>query len=278
MKQAIERQTQEEQPVWNSMHRTANLQYKHRLFTTPAWYRLAAVFIGLLMLCGLYLWFANTPDIVYRTRYGQTTTIILPDKSSVTLNGNSSLRYSNNWNVNKSREVWLEGEAFFSVVHKSNDETFTVYTRDAMNVQVLGTQFNVTSRAGITQVVLSSGKVRLDMPANASRETLLMEPGELVEFNASKAQYSKKQVDTRQYIAWKDNILIFDNTSLKEIAGILHHTYGLQVTIKDTTLWKETISGSVPSQDVSVILAGLAKSFNLTFTQSTDKKEIIISR
>jgi ferric-dicitrate binding protein FerR (iron transport regulator) len=52
----------------------------------------------------------------------------------------------------------------------------------------------------------------------------------------------------------------------------------LQVTIKDPSLGQETFTGSVPSQDANVILAGLAKTFDLTITQSTDKKEVIISR
>jgi transmembrane sensor len=282
MQQVIEMQTQEEPPARNPAQGSEYRHVEFRPVATRTWYRLAAGLIGLLILCGVYVWLTNTSDLVLRTRYGETATITLPDKSTVTLNGNSSLRYPRNWRADKPREVWLEGEAYFSVIHQVNHQLFTVHTTDALNVQVLGTQFNVASREGITQVVLSSGKVMLDIPGRAAgtgtRESLLMLPGDLVEFDAAKAQYAKRQVDTQHYLAWKDNILMFDKTSLSEIARTLQQTYGLQVTIKDSSLRDETFTGSVPSQDVDIILTGLAKTFDLKITRSADKKEVIISR
>ncbi len=59
----------------------------------------------------------------------------------------------------KSREVWIEGEAFFSVKPSSVPRAFLVHTASNMNVEVLGTTFNVVDRHGRMQVVLNSGKV-----------------------------------------------------------------------------------------------------------------------
>jgi ferric-dicitrate binding protein FerR (iron transport regulator) len=70
----------------------------------------------------------------------------LPDNSTVILNANSSLRYQENWEAELLREVWVDGEAFFSVVHTHNHQRFRVNVTDDLKVEVLGTEFNVKDR------------------------------------------------------------------------------------------------------------------------------------
>ena len=44
------------------------------------------------------------------------------DGSEATLNGHSSLRYAARWAASKPREVWLDGEGYFSVTHQPNNQ------------------------------------------------------------------------------------------------------------------------------------------------------------
>jgi ferric-dicitrate binding protein FerR (iron transport regulator) len=50
------------------------------------------------------------PRVYFTTGFGQTRQLVLPDRSVVTLNGNSTLSYRPAWPGDRPREVWLEGK------------------------------------------------------------------------------------------------------------------------------------------------------------------------
>jgi ferric-dicitrate binding protein FerR (iron transport regulator) len=145
-------------------------------FYTYYWQIAAAVVfvvaVGMLMLHR----FNQNALTTQRTSFGKQKEIVLPDQSVVILNGNSSVRYAAAWNTEKAREVWLEGEAYFSVQHTQNHQKFIVHTHDGFQVEVLGTKFSVNNRKKATSVVLQEGKVKV---SDAS-STYIMQPGEMV--------------------------------------------------------------------------------------------------
>jgi ferric-dicitrate binding protein FerR (iron transport regulator) len=242
------------------------------------WYKVAAVFIGLLILsASLFLILQDNGTIQYNTQYGETKTLLLPDSSSVILNANSTLTYSSGWNSGKLREVWLEGEAFFSVVHTANDQKFIVNASN-LNVEVLGTEFNVNNRRGETIVVLNSGKVKLSLPALRTYEQtdkkpreIFMKPGELVEYSKDNNKITKKVVDTERYISWKDNLLIFEDTPLSEIIRVLEDNYGLQVIVEDSALVNRKFSATYPADDIDILLKALSKSFRMKISSKENQ-------
>ena len=90
-----------------------------------------------------------------------------------------------------------------------------------------------------------------------------MQPGELVEFREKVNTYQKQQINTAQYASWKNHKLQFSNADLKEVAQVLKETYGLTVTIKDTSLLHQQFSGTVPSGSANILLDGLSQLFDL---------------
>src|SRR5688572_28246450 len=154
----------------------------------------------------------------------------------VTLNFNSSLRFSRVDFNEKGREVWLDGEAFFAVVHKSNHQNFLVHT-DQLKVEVLGTKFDVNSRRGKTRVMLEEGKVKLDLKSAFTKQ-VIMKPGELVEYSEKDKAPTRKTVDPTNYLSWKNNRLVFTSTSLLEIAHLLEDNYGYKVAFEDPEISK----------------------------------------
>ena len=64
----------------------------------------------------LILFIAKKEQVQFITKYGQTLKIVLPDSSTVYLNGNSKLSYINNWDNNSDRE---ESISKFSLKVKS---------------------------------------------------------------------------------------------------------------------------------------------------------------
>lgn len=226
----------------------------------PRWsYPIAASVIFLITTFTLTFWYVNKP-IEVRTGYGERRVVTFPDHSSVTLNGNTLLRYTRSWDDDKTREVWIDGEGFFSVKHTSNHQKFLVHASNQLNVEVLGTKFNVKSRALKSEVMLTEGKVKLEMQ-DSKNPSVFLKPGELAVLSNKKL--SKREVKNHQYTSWLNYTLLFDRTTLRDVAALLEDTYGLHVVFTDTTLQDRELSGEISSSDVSDILTAISQIFNL---------------
>ena len=81
----------------------------------------------------------------------------LSDGTKISLNKNSFITYPKTFEGN-TREINLEGEAFFEVHHDAA-HPFIIHTQGT-NVQVLGTSFNIRAYNAQVQVVVRTGRVR----------------------------------------------------------------------------------------------------------------------
>ncbi len=207
------------------------------------------------------------------TKYGERRTI-LPDESSVVLNGNSKLKYSKNWSEQQIREVWIDGEGFFAVQHTKSHQKFIVHTREGLNVEVLGTKFNVKSREHGSEVLLTEGKVKLNVDNTAS--PVYLNPGELATMRKNKL--SKRIVEGNQYTSWVKSKLVFDKMQLVELAQILQDTYGLKVSFQDEELKNRQLSGEISSATVDDILFAIAETFNVKVTKMDDESVIFSTK
>jgi ferric-dicitrate binding protein FerR (iron transport regulator) len=255
--QTVERAQEEKQVIAldsSSLGETTTIHYKKLL-------RFAAVFACIFLFSGLIysLYYADHLQS-YSTEFGEIESVTLPDQSVVVLNGNSTLKYNPNWDTNDDREVWLEGEGFFSVVHTRNHSKFVVHTSEDFNVQVLGTEFNVYNRKRGTKVVLNSGKVRLNI---RDHDNINLQPGQLAEFKDNPEKYTIKEVDPHLYSSWKNKKFTFKNTDLREVIIILEEVYGLSVMVQDKKILDQKISGSVPGDDLDNLLFGLSETIDL---------------
>lgn len=249
--------------LWNQIHQINSREENLRKISSSKaiFYKITAACIAVGLLSMVYV-FSNRESLTeFKTGYGETKSFTLPDGSNVVLNANSTLTLKSDWDVETPREIWLDGEAFFSVVHTENDQLFKVNTQEGVTVEVLGTTFNVYNRTKQTKVVLNSGQIRLNLPANESSGGILMKPGEMVEYKEQ--QYKKKSVDPQLYSSWTDNKIILDHTSLLEMVNMLKDNYGLEVKVADTALMKQTVSGSIPLGDPEILLQQMAKAFQL---------------
>jgi ferric-dicitrate binding protein FerR (iron transport regulator) len=240
------------------------------------YYKVAVLVTGIIIWTAVLFVFKfyNGPTI-YTTKYGETKNIILPDGSTVTMNANSNIRYIDNWQQTHVREVWLSGEAFFDVLRKTEwkHAKFIVHTQN-LNVEVLGTKFNVNNRRGVVKVVLNSGKVKLNQ-GNSTHADVVMRPKDLVEFNGQNKAFVKKIVEPENYISWMNHKLIFNETPVSEIAQVLEDTYGMKVILKDPQVGNRKFTGSVPNKQISLLLNILSESLNIKIT--ADKQTILMS-
>ncbi len=227
----------------------------------------AAIFIfGLL---GILTWiFFPSKSIEYVTGFGETIQLILPDSSEVTLNSNSKLVYSGNWQKANRREVHLTGEAFFKVRHLEDNRPFLVIPNNGLEIEVLGTSFNVYQRREETRIVLSEGKVELKFQ-RSKQDNIEMSPGDLI--SVSEEKISRRKVDAQIYTSWTQKVLTLNKTTLTEIIQVAEENFGLEVVVSPGISVDQTASGSVPLTDSDQFMRVISKVFNFQI----DKKDFI---
>jgi transmembrane sensor len=204
-----------------------------------------------------------------KTGYGEIKSIILPDSSVVTLNANSSIRIPEEWTEASGRQVWLEGEAYFQVQKKpASAAKFVVHARQ-LDVEVLGTKFNVNVRRQVAVVSLEEGKVRLSVHMSDSavlekRTPFIMRPGQVVMIDGSKAKINEEK-DVTTHSGWTQHEFHFDNTPLKDIAGMIEDTYGYKMEVADTSMLQMAISGDVRIGSIDEMIKVLKGTSDYTF-------------
>jgi transmembrane sensor len=224
----------------------------------------AAAAIGILI---IGIWWVSTrtghPEemAVIKTGYGEIKNILLPDSSVVILNANSSLRMAASWTEASGRQVWLDGEAYFQVQKKpSAAAKFVVHTRE-VDVEVLGTKFNVNTRRQRAVVSLEEGKVRLSMNGIVTsvmekKAALVMRPGQVAEVDEDLQAKVNDDKDVAARSGWSRHEFHFDHTSLGEIARLVQDTYGYEMVVGDSTMLDKEISdaGGVRVSDVQELV------------------------
>ncbi len=225
---------------------------------------------------GIWLWprpLAPTrlATAYYATTYGQTRVVRLPDGSVATLNAHSSVRYAAPLYDAAPREVWLDGEAFFSVKHLPTNQRFIVHTTAGFWVEVLGTRFAVYRRHGQGRVVLLTGKVRVAF-ADGTRPAIVLKPGELLQTSDKHpTALVHKAVPAAAYTTWTTNELCFEATSLAELATRLQDTYGVEVVVASPALRRRKFTGTFPLGDLNVLCEDLAEAFHLRIEREQNR-------
>ena len=235
-------------------------------FSWSSWQKVAAAVAFLMIACAGFYLLVRKPDMaVYATKAGENKTLVLPDGTEVLLNANSSLSLAPEWAKQPDREVWLTGEAYFSV--EKNGKKFKVHTQD-VEVEVLGTKFNVMTLKEKTTVVLHSGKVRLRLDDELPE--VMMKPGDLVQYNEKEKKVMAKTVDTDLYTSWRDGKIKLNGTPASEVASFIEDRYNLQITFADSVLADHKLNGILKANNEAVLLQVLAKSLDAHYAREND--------
>jgi transmembrane sensor len=228
----------------------------------PRLVRIAAAAILMLALgTSSWLVFRSTDSTIRMTAATldqQKFGMILPDGSTVDMNANSKLSYK--LHVSGVRMVRLEGEAWFDVKHDES-RPFIIRAGDG-TVRVTGTSFSVRTVPGTDriEVYVESGNVqfyrsgkqdgKLSLKAgqmgvlekNQLRETTDMEPNQL---------------------SWKTRKLIFRDTRLGDVAGVLNRTYSQNIRFTNESLEDCLFTGTFDQEPIDSVVRVIQVAFGL---------------
>ncbi len=159
-------------------------------------------------------------------------TVKLPDGSLVSLEPGSTLQYPQRFGK-QTREVSLDGEAFFEVAHNEK-QPFVIHS-SLINTTVLATSFNVEARnAKEARVVVVSGRVQVQAKSQtAGREqAMIITANKSAVYNRSTDQLEMRDAedDARFYSQKRIGKFIYKGVALERVVSDLERYYNATIT------------------------------------------------
>lgn len=216
-------------------------------------------------------------DIIYNklsVPKGGEYQIELEDGTKVWINSASRLRYPVVFSGN-SREVYLEGEAYFEV-QRDVDRPFIVHSGE-QKVTVLGTSFGISCYASEANdyTTLVSGKVKIDF--ERGKQNFMLEPGMQVAYNKESGIAIERKVDVAEFVAWKNGKYIFKQKRLEDILSTLSRWYDFEVFYRNEDVKEVLFSGELRRfDDFSYLLRLIERTSDVKFI--IDKKVVQVMR
>jgi transmembrane sensor len=176
----------------------------------------------------------------------------------VVLGVGSALRTADHWWG--SRDVYLEGEAYFEVRHDAA-RPFVVHTARGAT-EDLGTSFDVRAYPtdGALRVVVRDGRV-------AVGGTHTLGAGDLAVIDSAGRATIVRGVAVDDYTGWTDGRIVFRDVPLRQALAELARWYDLDVTLTDASAGERRVSGRFADAPASRVLDTICASAGVRWVQ-----------
>ena len=227
----------------------------------------AAAAVVIILVGLLFLFNTGTETITATNSILETN---LSDSTQITLNKHSEIKYNKKFNQ-KNRQVELSGEAYFNVKHDPNNH-FIVKT-DKFYVEVIGTEFFVSTLAENPVVVVKQGRVLVYTFEDKS-DSIILNVGKRAILNNDKSTFKSEENKDRNYLSWKTQKIIFENDEFEEIVRVIKQTYDVKIVILNPELRKHKLTITFEDQTLESILNVLKYQLNLKIEKKESQIEI----
>jgi len=159
--------------------------------------------------------------------FGKKSKLILEDGSTVWLNAGSRFAFPPQF-TGKKREVILDGEAYFEVA--KNDKKPFIITAGNINIEVLGTKFNVTAyhSDNLCETVLLEGSVNIWDNGKFFDDKIQMVPNQRATYNKTEKEIVlESESEPGRYIAWVNGWYEFKNENFEQVLKKLERYYNI---------------------------------------------------
>ncbi|MDR1780604.1 MAG: FecR domain-containing protein [Tannerella sp.] len=201
--------------------------------------------------------------------YGRTTSVVMSDGTKMWVNSGSRVVYPAVFADNK-REIYVEGEVYLEVA-RDEQAPFTVKT-DRMDVQVLGTIFNVSAYRGDAgySVVLAEGSVAVK-GANETQATHIR-PNQKYSLNKNTQKSSVETVDVDDYICWRYGFLSFNKATLTTVLNRVERYYNVRIIYNAAETDQTIVSGKLDlKEDIGETFRAIAVTASIEFEINTNE-------
>lgn len=219
--------------------------------------------------------YGGEDDAVMQTLYvpaGQRAELTLTDGTKVWLNALTTFAFPNKFSET-SREVYLDGEAYFDV-EPDREKLFSVHTQE-YRVNVLGTEFNVSAyrKNQLFETSLIKGSVEVVSHSNDAR--IRLTPGHRA-YLANGVLVSSI-IPNYDHFLWTQGILCFEHERMEDIFGKLELYYDIKIVNTNTKINRMRYTGKFRTKDgVEHVLNVLKIPTGLRYKKDNEKNIIYI--
>jgi transmembrane sensor len=270
-KELATRSTVNEHEAWERFKKKVEHETPAVPLNSRPWYsgflRIAAV---LFFAAGagwlLYLSLQNDGSQLVTVKTGsQTLTDTLPDGSIVTLNKRSSISYPEKFTTADTRQITLNGEAFFQV-EPDKSKPFVISVNE-ITVTVLGTSFNIKSNVKKTEVIVETGLVEVE---KADRK-IKVSPSESVTVLKGKPELVRQKNKEEFYDYYRTKKFVCNNTPLWKLVETLNEAYQANIVIEGENLRSKVLNTTFEEQSLPEIVRIIGVTFDIKVEQQGDK-------
>ncbi|MEI6766001.1 MAG: FecR family protein [Bacteroidota bacterium] len=243
-------------------------QKKFKIFSLKTLSRIAAILI-ITAVCGYVAWYMSTKpqDIIRIACSGENVEQTLSDSSVITLRNNSELSYSHAAFGVKDRKVTFRGTGYFKIA-ANKEKPFTIDLH-GLNVKVVGTEFNIDSRADSDTATVSVIKGTVMMYDSLGHKAILTE-GQQGLYSRKNAVLICRTNTDKNVAAWKTKTIIFERTEIREVVKVLEMVYGHKITVKKNQLNYCRITATFSNENLDNVIHIIAVTFNMNVKRDAE--------
>jgi len=188
-----------------------------------------------------------------------TITVPLPDGSMVKLAPDSRISYESGFDSLPTRDVYLSGQAFFSV-KKNPHHPFRVFANEIV-AKVLGTSFSVRSFEKDTtiQITVSTGKVSVYSQGQTTvRESaapnklsgIIITPNQQLVYEKSSQEFQKVLLENPIMInaVSVNKSMVYEDAPIDKVFDDLGRDYGINIVYDSDLLRKCTVTADLANE------------------------------
>ena len=199
---------------------------------------------------------------------GTDYSLTLSDGTRVKLNSDSEISFPSRFS-GQERRVRIQGEAYFEV---TKSETPFIVETDEMEVEVLGTIFNINSYSASPCCMATLVKGSVKVRSESIEGGLVLRPSENLVLRASEHSYSVSQVDTDIYTAWTRGQFIFRSQRLEDIFSTLSRWYDYDIVFRRDDIKDMRFTGSADrSRDIEFLLDLISSVTDIRYAMNDGK-------
>ena len=265
---SAEMDAEKQADILAKIHEKIAVQSKQK-FVLPGWAKtVAAVALIVLMAVSAAIYFrSNQPNMIQYAEIGalrgQKASVTLPDGTKITLNSESTLKYSTNYNQS-DRAVELVGEAYFEVA--KNKKIPFVVKAGKLEIEAKGTAFNIKAYPTDNSIstTLTEGKIEVKTPV----DVLSMIPNERMEYNNADQTFRKLTLtDAEGSIGWLNDELSFENATLAEVVANFSRIYNIDIQFASESIKEQRFTGKINNNSLLSVLRIISLTSPIRFEQ-----------
>jgi len=204
------------------------------------WKKMSAVAAVAIITIGVFFLFNqqnNVEMLTFENTSSKVQSITLSDGSILFLQKGAKVKYPEKFDSDK-RNITIDGDVFCKIFR--NEQAPFSISSNIMNVEVLGTSFEINTLQNSAKVIVESGKVKVS--DSKTNKNVILEKGERADFNALELV---KSINTDvNYMSWKTGELIFNNTKLSKVFSDIQRHYNCTFVVENASILNESLTGT----------------------------------